>query len=63
MLDQYPWVQPGPPNPSTIIQPNVFSMPPGTERYVVAGRGAVLIAIDADDHITIVNDEGGQVCE
>ena len=63
MLDQYPWVQPGPPKPSTIIQPNVFSMPPGTERYVVAGRGAVLIAIDAGDHITIVNDEGGQVCE
>ena len=63
MLDQYPRVQPGPPKPSTIIQPQVFSLPPGTERYAVAGQGAVLISVEAGDQITIVNEEGGQRCE
>ena len=63
MLDDYPRVQPGPPKPSSIIKPNVFSMPLGTERYVVEGQGAVLIAIETGDTITIINDEGGQRCE
>ncbi|WP_108815711.1 DUF1989 domain-containing protein [Loktanella sp. Alg231-35] len=63
MLDSYPKVQPGPPKPSTIIKPQIFSLPPGTERYVVAGQGAVLIPIEAGDQITITNDEGGQRCE
>ncbi len=63
MLDDYPRVQSGPPKPSSIIKPNVFSMPPGTERYVVEGQGAVLIAIETGDTMTIINDEGGQHCE
>lgn len=63
MLDDYPKVQPGPPKPSSIIKPNVFSMPPGTERYEIPGQGAALIPIDAGDTITIINDEGGQICE
>ncbi len=63
MLDDYPMVRPGPPRPSTIIRPQVFSLPPGTERYVVEGQGAILIPIESGDHLTIVNDHGGQKCE
>ncbi|WP_420860431.1 DUF1989 domain-containing protein [Algirhabdus cladophorae] len=64
MLDDlYPKVKPGPPKPSKIIQPAVFSMPPGHERYVVEGAGAVLIPIETGDQITITNEEGGQVAE
>ncbi|WP_415402314.1 DUF1989 domain-containing protein [Tateyamaria sp. SN3-11] len=61
--DPYPKVKPGPPRPSQIIQPAQFSMPPGTERYVVQGGGAVLIPVEAGDYVTVINDEGGQVCE
>lgn len=64
MLDDiYPKVQPGPPKPSVITQPKVFSMPPGTERYVVEGCGAALIPVATGDQIEIINDEGGQPCE
>ena len=63
MLDAYPRVNPGPPKPSKIIQPNVFSLPRGTERYVVEGQGAVLIPLEAGDQLTVINDEGGQRCE
>ncbi|MEO0864565.1 MAG: aminomethyltransferase, partial [Pseudomonadota bacterium] len=61
--DPYPKIRPGPPRPSRIIQPAQFSMPKGTERYVVQGAGAVLIPVEAGDHVTVINDEGGQVCE
>ena len=63
MLDDYPAVQPGPPKPSRIIEPNVFSLPRGTERYVVEGQGAVLVPLETGDRITVINDEGGQPCE
>jgi aminomethyltransferase len=63
VLDDYPSVRPGPPKPSAIIKPRVFSLPPGTERHVVEGQGAVLIPIETGDQLTIVNDEGGQHCE
>jgi aminomethyltransferase len=64
MLDEpYPQVQPGPPRPSQILLPSQFSLPRGTERYVVEGAGAILLPVYAGDHITITNDEGGQVCE
>ena len=63
MLDDYPIVRPGAPKPSTIIKPRVFSLPPGTERYVVEGQGAILIPVETGDELTIVNDEGGQRCE
>ncbi|MEM9584646.1 MAG: DUF1989 domain-containing protein [Pseudomonadota bacterium] len=64
MLDErYPAVQPGAPRPSQIIQPRVFSLPPGTERYVIEGSGAVLLPLAAGDQLTVINDEGGQVAE
>lgn len=61
--DPYPSVIAGPPQPSVILQPNVFSMVPGTERYVVEGSGAILIPIYTGDTFSISNNEGGQVCE
>lgn len=64
MLDDiYAKVRPGPPRPSKIFLPSQFSLPPGTERYVVEGMGAVLIPIYAGDQITVINDEGAQTCE
>lgn len=64
MLDaSYPDVAKGPPAPSKIFEPQAFMLPPGTERYVVQGCGAVLIPIEEGDHITLINDEGGQLCE
>lgn len=56
-------VRSGPPRPSQSLLPAAFLQPEGTERYVVAGAGAVLIPIYAGDTIQVVNDEGGQPCE
>lgn len=61
--DPYPKVQPSPPKPSKIIMPQQFSLPQGTERYVVEGAGSILVPVYAGDQITIINDEGGQICE
>ena len=61
--DRYPKVQSGPPKPSGIFAPSVFSMPLGTERYVVPGCGAVLIPVEPGDQIILMNEEGGQPCE
>ena len=49
--DPYPKVQPGPPRPSQAYRPLQFSMPQGTERYVVEGNSAVLIPVEANDQI------------
>ncbi|MDG1459855.1 MAG: DUF1989 domain-containing protein [Pseudoprimorskyibacter sp.] len=61
--DAYPKVVPGPPKPSIIREPAVFSMPPGTERYGVEGGGAVVLRIEPGDRIEIINTEGGQIAE
>ena len=56
-------VRPGPPKPSRFTRPAVFSMPLGTERYVVEGCGAILVRVEAGDKLRIENTEGGQPCE
>ena len=61
--DIYPKVTLGPPKPSSIFVPSVFSMPPGIERYEVVGCGAVLFAVEIGDQITVINQQGGQPCE
>ena len=63
MRDDFLNVRPGPPKPSAIYEPRVFSLPAGTERYPVEGGGAVLLPLSVGDSITIANDEGGQRCE
>lgn len=60
---RFPDVPTGPPRPSGLYQPSVFSLPKGSERYVVEGSGAVLIPVEQGDRITVSNEEGGQVCE
>lgn len=60
---QYPDVISGPPQPSKVYEPKAFSLPQGTERYVVLGSGAILIPIEQGDTVTLNNDEGGQLCE
>lgn len=59
----YPNVTPGPPKPSTILQPQVFSLPTDMERYVVPGAGAILLHVEPGDQLQIENTEGGQLCE
>ena len=64
MLDiEYPKVIAGPPKPSAIIEPPVFSMPPGTERHLVEGCSAILVRLEAGDKLEVENTEGGQICE
>ena len=64
MLDTaYPEILKGPPRPSNIIQPRVFSMKQGMERYVVPGSSAIVFDVEQGDMISIANDEGGQPCE
>ncbi len=64
MFDKpYPDVTPGPPRPSRILEPSIFAQPPGTERYVVPGAGAILIPVQSGDQVVLRNDEGGQPCE
>jgi aminomethyltransferase len=38
-------------------------LPPGVERYRVAGRGTLAVSIEAGDAVTITDLEGGQLCE
>lgn len=59
----YPKVVSGPPKASMVYEPAVFSMPRGTERYVVEGCGAIIIRLETGDHLEIINTEGGQPCE
>ncbi len=64
MLDDgLPNVRPGPPKPSRFTRPSVFSIPPGVERYVIEGCGAILVRLEAGDKLRIENTEGGQPCE
>ena len=64
MLDDvYPRVRRGPPRPSAVLAPQAFSLPPKTKRYMVRGRGAMLLPVAAGSRITVVSDEGGQPCE
>ncbi|MCU9850634.1 aminomethyltransferase family protein [Defluviimonas sp. WL0024] len=64
MLDKIPArFVPGPPRPSRILTAEALTLPPGTERYVVPGAGAILVPVAAGDRIMVVNDEGGQPCE
>ena len=53
----------GPPIPSRILRPGLATPPLGTERYRIAGGGAVVVAIEAGDEITVTDIEGRQPCE
>lgn len=54
---------PGPPRPSAILRPGLPALPPGVERYRIAGGGGVVVALEAGDRIALRDVEGGQACE
>ena len=56
-------VRPGPPRPSSVKRPGVFTLAPGEERYTVPGGGAIAVPIHAGDRLRLVDVEGMQRCE
>ena len=46
-----------------VKEPGLNVLPPGVERYVVAGGGINVLQILPEDKIEIINDEGKQICE
>ena len=59
----YPIVNRGPPRPSRVLTPQGYARRSGHERTVVAGGGVVVLDVGQGDLISVINDEGGQVCE
>ncbi len=51
------------PRVSTILRPGIRTLPPGVERYVVKGGGAVTVRIGEGDTIQVTDIEGLQPCE
>jgi len=45
------------------LRPGVPFLPPGVERYRIAGGGATVVAIEAGDRVTLRDLEGRQCCE
>jgi aminomethyltransferase len=46
-----------------LLEPGLTALPPGTERYRVAGGGAVVVGLVAGDTVQIVDKEGRQRAE
>jgi aminomethyltransferase len=64
MLDQTPHAtQQQSPRPSVILRPGLPALPPGVERYRIAGRGIVALRVRAGDAVMVRDVEGGQACE
>lgn len=51
------------PRASRILRPGLPTLPPGLERYRIAGGGAVVVPIEAGDTLTLIDVEGRQACE
>ncbi|WP_028310926.1 DUF1989 domain-containing protein [Derxia gummosa] len=51
------------PPPSRILRPGLPARAAGTERHRVAGRGSLVVAVQAGDRLALTDVEGGQVCE
>ncbi len=61
--DIAPVITKGAPTPSRILRPGIRALPPGVERYVVAGGGSLSFPVFAGDKLTLINTEGGQCCD
>lgn len=59
----YPQVLSGPPRPNEIIQPRVFSMPPGRSALSLKEPGLCSFPLKLATEESVTNDEGGQPCE
>ncbi|HEY6918599.1 MAG TPA: aminomethyltransferase, partial [Tabrizicola sp.] len=51
------------PAASRILRPGLANLPERVERYPVPGAGSVTLEVRAGDQLTLVDKEGGQVCE
>ncbi|EJT06328.1 DUF1989 domain-containing protein [Rhizobium sp. CCGE 510] len=49
--------------PSLVHYPGIPTLPQGTERYRAKGGGSVVIRVEAGDRVSVIDSEGGQVCE
>ncbi|MBL8582687.1 MAG: aminomethyltransferase family protein, partial [Rhizobiaceae bacterium] len=63
MLHIYPNIVSGPPKPSRVLRPGAAIAGSARQRHTVPASGAILIAVEAGDRVTVVNTEGGQPCE
>jgi len=46
-----------------VLTPGIRTLPQGTERYVVAGCGTLVLTASAGDHLILIDREGRQRCE
>ncbi|MBB4236192.1 DUF1989 domain-containing protein [Rhizobium esperanzae] len=58
-------VMPGPRTvvPSLVHYPGIPALPEGTERYRAKGGGSVVVRVAAGDRVSVIDSEGGQICE
>ncbi|ACI58831.1 glycine cleavage T protein (aminomethyl transferase) (plasmid) [Rhizobium leguminosarum bv. trifolii WSM2304] len=49
--------------PSLVHYPGIPALPEGTERYRAKGGGSVVVRVGPGDRISVIDTEGGQVCE
>ncbi|NYJ13849.1 aminomethyltransferase [Rhizobium leguminosarum] len=52
-----------PPAPSLVHYPGMPALPEGTERYRAKGGGSVVVRVEPGDRVSVIDSEGGQVCE
>jgi aminomethyltransferase len=48
---------------SIIRYPGIPALPEGVERYRCKGGGSLVVRVEAGDHVTLIDSEGGQACE
>ncbi|NEJ74548.1 DUF1989 domain-containing protein [Rhizobium phaseoli] len=48
---------------SLVLYPGIPTLPKGTERYRAKGGGSVVVRVEPGDCVTVIDSEGGQVCE
>ncbi|GLR55694.1 DUF1989 domain-containing protein [Rhizobium indigoferae] len=49
--------------PSLVHYPGIPTLPEGTERYRAKGGGSVVVRVEPGDRVSVIDSEGGQVCE
>ncbi|MBY5835920.1 DUF1989 domain-containing protein (plasmid) [Rhizobium leguminosarum] len=49
--------------PSLVHYPGIPTLPEGTERYRAKGGGSVVMRVEPGDRVSVIDSEGGQLCE
>ncbi|MDC7746936.1 DUF1989 domain-containing protein [Rhizobium binxianense] len=63
MRELHPAMGLRPATASLVHYPGIPTLPEGTERYRAKGGGSVVVRVAAGDRVSVVDSEGGQVCE